>query len=102
MQKPALHQTLFILVLGSRVYSYSTTDTESHHTRFNINHHRANRDIENAITVRLQEANRACINAARKTFQLTNDLHRANLGRARDRSARKQRAHQVDKARSIT
>src|SRR6185369_6743237 len=86
VQKTALHQTLFILALGSRIDRHTTTDTEVCNTSFRINHDRANRDVEDAVTARLQQPNRSRIRAARKTLELANDLHRANLRCARDRA----------------
>src|SRR6185369_1788599 len=102
VQEPALHQTLFILTLGSGIDRHATTDTEVCNTRFRINHNRANRDVEDAVAARLQQTDRARVRAARKTFELANDLHRANLRRARDRAARKQRRHQIRETRAVS
>src|SRR6185369_11102517 len=96
MQEPALHQTLFILTLGSRIDRYATADTEICNTSFRINHDRADRDVEDTVTTRLQQPDRSCVRTARKTLELVNDLHRANLRRTRDRTTREKRAHQIN------
>src|SRR5689334_3035230 len=84
MQEPALHQTLLILALGSRIDYDTATHTKRRRTSVSINHNRADRDVEDAITARLQQPDRSGVSAAWKTFELANDLHRANLRRARN------------------
>src|SRR3569832_752739 len=86
MQEPALHQTLLVLTLGSRIDYDTATHTKRRHLRFGINYNRADRDVEDAITARLQQPDRARVSATRKTFEVANDLHRADLWRARDRA----------------
>src|SRR6185437_497975 len=101
MEEPALHQTLLVLTLGSRIDYDTATHAKRRHTGFRIDHNRADGDVEDAITTGLQQSNRSGVSATWETLEFANDLHRANLRRARDRTAGKQRAHQVDQTRSV-
>src|SRR5262249_47164773 len=67
IQEPALHQTLLILKLGSRIDYDTATHPKRRHTRFRIDHNRADRDIEYAIAARLQQTDRAGVSAAWET-----------------------------------
>src|ERR1041385_8440137 len=84
MQEPALHQTLLVLALGSRIDYDTATYTKRRRTSFRIDHNRADRDVEDAITARLQQPDRSGVSAAWEMFELANDLHRANLRRTRN------------------
>ncbi len=60
----------------------------------------ADRDVERHVAVKPEVADGARVNAAPRALQLGDDLHRANLGRARDRAAGKRREDRVDGIRS--
>ncbi len=55
----------------------------------------ADRDVEAGRAVRREMADGAAIQAARALLQFADDLHRADLRRAGDRAAGKQRAHDL-------
>ena len=59
---------------------------------------RADRDIESSIAVRIDPADRASINPARIRFDLTNHFHRANFGRARDRTTGENSLDHINRA----
>src|SRR6476469_6327745 len=80
-QKPALHQTLFILTRRGRIDRHATTNAKRRHTTLPVDHHRANRHTEHALSSRPQQPDRTRISAAWKTLEFANDLHRAYLGR---------------------
>src|ERR1044072_2640178 len=99
LQEAALHQTLFILTFRSRIDRHTTTDAKRRDIRVRVDYDRANRDTENAFITGPQEPDRTRVSTARKAFEFANDLHRAYLRSARDRTTWKQRAHQFRQAR---
>ena len=68
---------------------------DAHLTRSPCEHDGADRDVELGVARGRDQADRAGIDAARLTLQFADDLHGANLRRAGDRAARKQRAQHV-------
>src|SRR5687767_2855570 len=101
MQKPALHQTLFILSFSSRIDRHAAPNTKRRNPRLSIDNNRADGDVEDAVSAGLQETDCSRIHAARVAFQFANDLHGANLWSARYRPARKQGGQQISQTRVV-
>ena len=59
---------------------------------------RADRDVEGGVAVSIDPPDRPAIGPARIALHLREQLHRPDLGRAGDRAAGEQRAHQVHRA----
>src|SRR6185503_21160184 len=102
MQKPTLHQTLFVLAFGSRINNHPAPNSNRRDISFSIDNHCAYRDVEDAVTSGSQKSDRSRVSTAWKAFELTDNLHRANLRCAGHRSTRKQGSHQLNQARPLS
>src|SRR5258706_13357999 len=84
-----LQQALRELVGGGRIEHDAAADSEAA-TTILIEQQGTDRHIEAEIAVRLEPSERAGVQSARRRFDLVDDLHAAQLGRAGYRAARKQ------------
>src|SRR5688572_1054018 len=89
-----LVESLLVLVLEARVGDDAAAGPEPDHAAGM--HQRADRDVDVHAAVEAEVADGPAIDAAPLRLELLDDLHRAQLGRARDRAAGEAAAQQVD------
>ena len=94
-------QTFAPLVLGAAVRHDAGAEPQPGDRLARAQGQRPDRDIERGFAAACKPSDRAAIDAARRSLEPGDDLHRPDLGRAGDRAARIDGAEHVDRAEAV-